>query len=82
MRTDLPFHIVEELGPEFGLEGSRQLFHLLPRALRTLDVDLLIDLVIDFKFVITFLTPIQVYRHSYTPFFISCLMFQTTDLLL
>jgi hypothetical protein len=76
MGADPSFHIIEELGPEFGLEGRRQLFHLRPRAFGALDVDHLIDLVIDFKFVITLFTPVQVYWHRHTPFFILCLMVQ------
>ena len=58
MGADLSFHIVEELGPEFGLEGGRQLLHLRPLAFGAFNVDLLIDLVIDFKLVIAFFTPV------------------------
>jgi hypothetical protein len=70
MWTDLSFHIVKELGPGMGLEGRYQLFHFLPLALGALDVNHLVDLVKYFKFMFTFLTPVQIYRHCYTPFLV------------
>jgi hypothetical protein len=60
MRAYLSFHVVEELGPEVGPESGHQLFHLFPPAFGTLDGDLFIDLVEDFKFMGAFLAPVLI----------------------
>ena len=60
MGADLSFHVVEELGPEVGSEGGYQLLDLCPFAFGTLDGDLLIDLMEDFKFVGTLFAPVLI----------------------
>ena len=60
MGAYLSFHVVKELGPEVGPERGHQLFHLFPPAFGTLDGDLLINLVEDFKFMGAFPAPVLV----------------------